>query len=205
MASRPGTPGMICFAGDSITRGYGLEADTNWPAVCSLQLRGKFAWVNEAIDGQTVELMNGRRALYGDVDANIVPGGRWGYGTSVSNVLVAYAGTNDIAGGSTVAETIAEMTIFIADSFVAGWDVVILGSMLSRGGFSDDLRDSYNEWQAAQANGSTVFYSHFCDDPFLANTANTAAYLDQIHPTTPGAAMIASYMAVTINQAVGLP
>jgi lysophospholipase L1-like esterase len=189
-------PGVLAFDGDSITAGYGLASPSTegWPAlvVAMLEADGlSFTAGNVAISGQTTEDMN---TTHTDLDALVNPFAWWGYSGGARNVLVSFSGTNDLFFGASAATTIARIETRIAQAFAAGFNRIVLGSMLKRDqaelppSFEAD-RVTVNTAQAAMANGSTIFYADFAS---LA-TLEAGDFADGIHPDAPENAIMAPY------------
>jgi lysophospholipase L1-like esterase len=164
-------PNLVAV-GDSITSGSpaGSAAYTN-----SLTLPGNWASGNRGIASVTLALMSGTDQT-GPLDNALSS-------KASANVLVVWAGTNDIFFGASVADTFALLTSYCQARQAAGWTVVVV-PMISRVGF-DAEKNAYNALISA---GFTGFASALVTlSPLL--TAD-GAYLngtyflaDGTHPT----------------------
>jgi lysophospholipase L1-like esterase len=158
--------------GDSITEGFGAAT----PYTAHVSLTGRWDVINVAIPGMTVAtaLVNAPTA----VDPSFFPG--------VTNVDVAWLGTNDIANnGTTPDATYAMLTSYVAARHAKGW-TVILPTMISREGF-DTQKNAYNALILANTAGADAIVDFTgtqlgCDGCW----ADSLFQADGVHPNETG-------------------
>jgi hypothetical protein len=128
-------------------------------------------------------------------------------------VYSVFPGSNDGCIDGTVAQFVADVVAFCAARKTAGWNKVIIGTVLPRtdagGPMVDANRVAYNStitasgWAAA--NGIDGIFD-FASDSIMGNIANTtnATYYnsDQIHPTTAGHARLAPIWGATLSAVI---
>src|SRR5262245_49385376 len=83
--------GVLVVDGNSIPKGFGVNAGEEWPAVASPLIRGSFTLHNVSVNGQTMAQM---RDTFSDVSSKPVGGAAWAVGSSVGNVLIEMGGRN---------------------------------------------------------------------------------------------------------------
>jgi lysophospholipase L1-like esterase len=137
--------------------------------------------------------------------ATVIPQRRYVY-----SVL---AGSNDGCLDGTVAQFVADVVAFCAARKAAGWNAVIIGTVLPRtdagGPMTDSNRVIYNStitaagWAAA--NGIDGVFD-LASDTIMGNIANcsnpTYYNSDQIHPTTAGHARLAPIWGATLSSVI---
>lgn len=181
--------GNLVADGDSITFGVG----TSNPYTSFLAPTGGAAnWSinNKGIAGETLATM------LANAPTNIDP---WFNPNLAKNVIVIWAGTNDIATAHQPVDVYANLISYVAARHAKGWKVVVV-TMLSRVGW-DQKKDQYNaliEANTAGADEVVVFDStplgidNGYANPLWFNP-------DEIHPLTVG---VTTYEAPMISTAV---
>jgi lysophospholipase L1-like esterase len=126
----------IMFDGDSITAGHAEDEGfydvryRSWPYELAQSIDNhalKFS--NVAISSQTLASMETNAASKVDASysASI-------YGTN--NILVVFAGTNDINAGADAATTYSRLQTYVASRYSAGWDKIIVCTAIPREPFN---------------------------------------------------------------------
>ena len=184
-------------AGDSITRGSATAGSIAYLASANLTLNGTWGFANEGVASIQIPTMIANAPA---MDALYTPG--------INNVLVVWAGTNDMAiGGATPAATYANLVSYCQARQAVGWKVLVC-QMLSRGGTNpiggetmDADKNTYNALIAAGwptfALGYVTFNANITADGAYSNL--TYILNDLIHPTVLS---VNSYVAPAISAAV---
>ena len=180
----------IVFEGDSITEGNGSTHNRNYPFYTNLP---GFRVKNAATFGHDwADIISQGSQL--DTDHKPV---------GLTNVIVAFCGTNDLIGlGRTPAQAAADAQTWAASRKAAGWDHVGMITMLPRGTATDeDDRQNYNALLRDAAGNSWDFVIEVEDDPIIgrygANT-DTTYYADTVHMTSEGYKRIALIIQRTL-------
>jgi hypothetical protein len=208
-----GEGGAVVFDGDSIVDGFGLPDGTDYPTLVAADLPGTFDFWNEAVGGQTVETMISTAAV--DVDTHLRPGARFSYATGRGNVVYLAGGTNDLsalglAAGPTpdpvplAATVLSRITQYRNERLAAGWQAVVIGTVLFRNGYDawfNDAVELINAGILALANNNTTFVANFFEDPLLINPAE---FPDGTHLDETQNAAIPPYVTPKVIQAMGL-
>lgn len=158
--------------GDSITAGTGVT--TPWTQLISPQT---YVIHNVAVPAETLATM---LANYPTVVAPFFKAGH-------KNLIVLWAGTNDIEKGTTPAAVYASLTSYVAQAHATGFKIIVT-TMLSRGipgvGNFDPQKNAYNSLIQANTAGADGIASYVntlggCDGCF----ANTLWFnTDEVHP-----------------------
>ncbi|MBM3146793.1 MAG: SGNH/GDSL hydrolase family protein, partial [Actinobacteria bacterium] len=113
---------LIVFDGDSLTYGTGAGPGEDYPSVALQRLPGRITAINVAVPGQEWGDMLDDAA--GEIDPLLAPAAR-------HNIVVVWAGTNDLNRTHTAKRIWAEIERYCRDRRLRGWKVVIL-TVLSR-------------------------------------------------------------------------
>lgn len=182
------------FVGDSITAGDHTTGDDNGWAYQTLGLLGKsYGCVNWGISGGTLATFVSERAIKGL--ASRVPATR--------TVLFLFAGTNDIASGTTAATCETNLQTYANDAKPAGFKVVLF-CILPRTtltGPQETERQTFNTWLRANwATYGDALVDYATDGSGRLNDAsNTTYFADGIHPNDAGAAVLAAIVQTAVN------
>ena len=116
---------LVAFDGDSITRGLGTSLNHSFPFQVVEQLEqlgyGRCLRVNLGVDAQTIANMSTDAAAT-DAFYN---------GSLRRNVIVVFAGTNDLYFGATATDTYNALVSYCQARQTTGWEVVVV-TMLPR-------------------------------------------------------------------------
>lgn len=190
--SAPTTP-LIVFAGASITASFGVQRTDAFPAkTIALLAPARYDAVDVAVSGETVRTWN--TTASGVIDPLYAA-------SRTTNLVVFYAGLNDLHAGASVEETTARIVTFGQARRRAGFRVVI-GTLLP----STVHLASGNEYEAARQRVNASLraqVARFADaladigaDPTIgvASAATNREYYlrDGIHPTGEGHSIIAA-------------
>ncbi len=122
-----------------------------------------------------------------------------------TNVLVVFAGTNDIAGGRTGAQAYGDLQTFCSGRRTAGFDLIVVCTMLPRAGI-ETQRVAYNSAIAAGFAGNTLDCDAIADlgadtNIGAAGANNNATYYDAdtIHLNNTGYAVAAPIVQAAID------
>lgn len=204
LSDSKGARNLIIFDGDSITGGmFGNDQrKKSYPQKALIAQTSPFESYNFAVEGQTCAQM------LADQATQVLP--RYD-ATKTHNILLAFAGTNDLAAASVVAQLKLDYAAYCNNARARGFKVIAF-TMLPRNAagisasFETD-RQTFNTWLRTQ-----TFYDELCDlggdhtlgDPGDQNDA-TYYQTDHIHPTTAGHAVIATtYVIPKIAAALAL-
>ena len=121
--------------------------------------------------------------------------------------LVIFAGTNDIyLAGKTGAQTYTQLVTYCTARRSAGWNKIIVVTMLPRGGTTmETYRQDYNSAIRAGFAAGTLPCDAVADvgsDPTIGQAgqqANTTYFFDAIHPTKAGDTIVASYTSPAVG------
>lgn len=185
-------------AGDSITHG---QTPGSISYLTVINPTGVWTFKNEGIDGNTVASMIGQGPT---LDGDLVGG--------ETNVLVVWAGTNDMGNvGNTPSTTFSNLVTYCRARQAAGW-IVLVVPMMSRTGTNpvggetmDADKSAYNA--SISANWRTFSSGLVALPPVLTadgGFANTANFLDGIHPTQAAVTnLIAPAIQLSVNKLGG--
>jgi hypothetical protein len=183
----PPLPINFVADGDSITAGF---EGTAYTTLLTLNISSTIT--NVGVSGKTIcQLVVDAPAK---VDTLLVPS------TTNNNIVGIWAGTNDAAAGTSVADTYACLEAYVNARRAAGWRVIVM-QMISRVG-QDVFKNAYNAlisagW-TANAQGYVTFSALLSADGAYANT--TYFNVDQIHPQTlSDTTLIAPVISTAIN------
>lgn len=190
---------IIC-EGDSLTYGQGVSFGSDYPNVMLSSLGLNYAGANLGIgatvigDGSNAADMCRRAPISVD---------KW---AAENNVLVFWAGTNDVAlSGASAATVLARLWAYVAARKAAGWKRIVIGTPSYRGAGTwttlSDIRTGI--LAGAQANGVVV--ADIGGDTNFDSTPNAAYYSDSVHFSTSGYAYAAGLFKAAVQQALAIP
>jgi len=170
----------VCLLGDSISQGVGAVEGRNLPYFLERHLGGKVRLKNYGVSGYT----------WANIEASVtvesIVAGQ-------NNYVIAFAGTNDLAGGLTPAQTNSARVSALADWKTAGFDVILV-HMIPRDGYSEANRDTYNGLLDASGESGIVTY----DDWPQIDSGVSDYSADGIHPNSQGYAIIAQAISQSL-------
>lgn len=173
-------PGAILVVGDSLSAGFGVDAQAAWPALLDARLQREklpYRVVNASVSGQTSA---GGRALLGAALKRHAP-----------VLVIVQLGANDALRGQDLGATRANLAAMIDASRAAGARVLLAGIELPPNygaRYSTALRQMYADLAA----GTGVAFVPFLLADIAADRA--AFQADGLHPTAPGLAVVADTM-----------
>ena len=215
--------------GDSISMGVGSTLNRNWPRQMALPSNYRLTNRAEASAGIVTNGGSSSNAILANeaaaqVDPLVVP--------SKINILLLFAGTNDLVNGQTAAQVYSATVSYCQARKSAGWNKVIIVGMLPRQqsglpanfeSYRQSLRNSLlTDFSASTtaplvygpANNSTTYADAYVDlggnqaIGQYAQSGQTLYFADGIHPTNAGATIIAGYVRaalVSVTSPVVLP
>lgn len=187
---------MVAYYGDSITAGLYQDSGSgqSWAQQVSATYGAmkSLYFLNYGDNGIYLTTMASQAAT--QVDPLI--------GTGIGNILVVFAGTNDICLNNVSGATCyTNLKNFCNARTAAGWIVVVV-SMLPRGTTQNEIdRQVYNN---DIRNNWMTFAQGYCDVETLAmgapgaNTNTTYYYTDQIHPNATGHTDLAGLIGLVV-------
>jgi lysophospholipase L1-like esterase len=180
---------QIAFEGDSITHGWGATVNRGYIQRLALPSTLRFRCTAES--GITLSTLASEAATRLDP---LIVGGE-------TNVLVIYAGTNDIDAGATGANTETALKSYVDARKAAGWNHVGTVTPLPRGvGTISGQFAAYRTAILARAAGTYDFIIDPC-----ANTAFASAWtagantVDGIHPNDTGYQQLADLVQTAVD------
>jgi acyl-CoA thioesterase-1 len=192
MDTRTPTTGVtrLVFLGDSLTAGYGIDAEEAFPALIEARLKA---------EGTAVRVINA--GVSGDTSAGGLRRLDWVLRQS-PDVLVVGLGANDGLRGTDVATTEANLRQIVTKAQAAGARVLLLG-MLMPPNFGPEYTTRFRELYprvAKETNAALV--------PFmLEGVAGQRRYNqpDGVHPTAEGHRIIAEHVLPFVKPLVARP
>ncbi len=185
---------------DSITYGIGAALNQGWPNQADFGPGSQM--YNMGLAGVRLSTLVANAAT--QIDPMIQVGR--------TNVLIVFAGSNDIYGSLTPATTVyANLQSYCTARRSAGWTKIIVVTTLPRGGVAPEAqRLKYNTSIRNGFSAGTLACDAVADVASDANIgqtgqqADTSYYADGIHPTSAGHAVVANYVTAAIKS-LGLP
>jgi lysophospholipase L1-like esterase len=187
----------VACEGDSQTEGYGLGAGDTYPERLREILGDAYEVVNLGTSGDRVEeLEEDAAATDAEIDAGLD-----------ANVLVVFAGTNNVAIGNTAAETWTALESYLAGREAAGWAVVVV-TMLPR--LTEATLPTY-EARRQEVNASIrsnwratcAALADLAIDARMSDAEDTAYFnADKVHLNAAGAGILANYAAAAVAMAI---
>lgn len=197
IAAAPPTLKNLVFEGDSLTAGTGSSGGNTYPAQCITSL-GASLWTynNNGVAGQTLQAMLSNAST--EVDLLSDTG-------APANICVIWAGTNDVVGGRTSAQILADLLSYIAGLRAAGFRVVVV-TMLARTEFvstpaEEAVRQEVNTAMLGGGYGDAV--ANLSSDSRLDDGTSTLPAGvdsgDHVHLSNTGYGYVASAVATAIG------
>lgn len=188
----------LILDGDSITYGYGSKNNFNYPRQMMPLLSHDFRIKNTGFFGaQSANRLADQSAIIANE----------ALATGNQNVWVEWIGTNDIAGGVTLATMQSNLVQIVANAKAAGMRVIVV-TCLPRASFPtssmETQRQAWNAWLLSGASGADAVADVASDATMgsYTNYASTTYYVDGTHPTSLGYSYIAPIIAAAINSLV---
>lgn len=216
---------VVCVEGDSkatwgtpngnttpFTYAWVVIPNLNPPAIVNDRAIGGSALNADNTTAGTINtsLLRGNRAAWAD---SSLPTNKRGK----AYILFVDIGSNSFDGGvdtaAQVANQVADIITYCAARKAAGWDKVVITTLLSRtdgGGLNNAQRNAYNPiitnsgWSGRTANGGPVdAVADFAADSIMgvddAPTVNPTYFSDGVHPNAAGNLRLEAIMRITIN------
>lgn len=183
----------ILFDGDSITAGHAESQGAYdvryqaWPYELARNMANTaLRFSNLAISGQTLATMETNAANKVDVtySASI-------FGTN--NILVVFAGTNDINAGADAATTISRLDTYFNNRRTAGWNKIVLCTAIPRENFTGTQNThlaTYNAYITANTLGADAVVD-LAALSWAYGTHYQGTTPNRIHPNAAGRTLIA--------------
>lgn len=205
-ALTPQVKDMLILDGDSITYGYLVAYNQDYPHQIRPLLSHDFQVYNTGFPGNTTtQRVAALPGILKYTNASQNPNV-----SQTQNVLVEWSGTNDIGlGGTTLATMQSNMTQMVELGKAAGCKVVVCTTLpqssFTAGSAQETLRESWNTWLRSGASGADAV-ADVAADPTMGNYANTTGGVfynpDGTHPTALGVSYIVPIIAKAINSVV---
>lgn len=161
----------VVLVGDSISQGVGSTEARTLPMYLEKQIPANVRLINQGVTGYTWN------NILASVSVETVVTGQ-------RNIVIGFAGTNDIAGGDSAAQANTDRIAALAPWLAAGWETMTV-HMLPRTGVLAATRESYNALLSASTNESAI--ATFADYPQLeTGFLDNGLTDDDIHPTSTG-------------------
>jgi lysophospholipase L1-like esterase len=191
--------GQVVFEGDSLTAGYnattGLDGGVTPPPTSFAAANPNTIVNNVSTGGQSIHThMIGQGAS--QVDIHFDAG-------AAHNVAVLWGGTNDIVNeGRTAAQAYTSVTTWVGDRQTAGFDIIVVVTMITRPGLSELARATFNAALVSGA-GSVGFIVADVASLLVDRATNPALWqTDDIHITAAGGVVVAGVIEAAIRGAV---
>jgi lysophospholipase L1-like esterase len=202
---------LIAFMGDSLTEGVGHGTITpaqTYPAQTLALLTNPAGYLLAGLSGKTIDQV--ATAWGAGVDAHSLAR-RTG-----AQVVSYWAGTNDIAAGTSGATAYATYKTDAQKRKSAGWKVLVFTCMnnqqftgaqqTQQGNFNTSLRGDFtvatsnpNVWGAANGVTYADYLIDVQNETNLQNTANVTYFSDGTHLTAAGYAIVAADVKTALN------
>lgn len=179
---------VLCV-GDSITQGYGADLNRGW--VQNLSLASDVSILATPQGGITLATLYANRAF----DLSFFVGGK-------TNVLVLFAGVNDIGGGATAATTYANESLYVAAAQAAGFKVVVVTTLPGAAGAIAGEFAAYRTLQLANTAGADAVADPIGNATLAAGWSVGVYTYDGVHPLTAGYALIAPIIQAGIQSVI---
>lgn len=188
----------IPYAGDSITYGRTVVTGNERAAQLPLTTGEQYARFNYGIGGRAQSSLTN---AYPNEAAQI-------YDPKKLNIIVLFAGTNDLKANLTGAATWASAVTMMQAARTTGFKILI-ATMLQRGDFTgaqEAERVTFNSLVRANWQTYADGLLDYAADPIIGTptfvTSNTVLFADGVHPTEYGDSILASYDAKEISRLV---
>ena len=190
----------IVFDGDSITAGDGVYVGTQaYPGLILMELGTNYGGANLAQGGTRFGYYN-QNGITARAPNSV---DRW---VAEDNVLVIFAGTNNLANNDGATATLAAFNDYIAKRRAAGWRRIVAVTTIWRDTVAVETgRVAYN-----QGIRDGALTGHYIVADAAAHTAFDATpdatkFLDGVHPTTDGHIILKQVIKPAILEALSLP
>lgn len=187
---------LIQCSGDSLTFGSFSSAGNDYPSlIVPLLTGGSTTWNkwNNGNAGDTIANMETKAQTFVDPFQ----------GMFTRSVVVGWAGTNDLAAGTSGATAAAALATWCTARRSAGADKIVIMDCIARGNLTAPQQTERLAFNAAlAANGSPTWDTlvKLSLDSRLSNSADTTYYnADTIHLTDAGYAVVANLVAPAVN------
>lgn len=192
----PQTRGYLVCDGDSITEGSGATLNRNLVRILEPLLSQRAKILNTGFAGDTIA---GRANYYPYLMGTITPV------NPPFQIVHISAGTNDIAGGSSLATVQAAIQQYCTEAHAGGFKVVVVTQLPREdvSGANETTRQSYNAWLRANYATFADGLADWANDPDMGASSyptNTTLCADGIHPTSVGYEYLAMISAAAINK-----
>ena len=189
----PTTTPTIIYAGDSLTE----AAAADYPYNYYLTLPSEYNQINLGVSGKYMAAINTDR----DTILNPL------YGSSTENVVIIWAGINDIFFGENALDTFNALKDFGQYEQSLGVKVIVLTTINHMTSFTEPIRNEYN---TMIRNQWSTFADGIADvaanDNFGLSTSHTnpVYYADQVHLTNAGYELIAEIVQPVLDEVIGV-
>lgn len=179
---------QVIFDGDSLTRGFGAAAGSDYPAQAMPSI-GATTWDrwNLGIGGQTMDTINTNAAANVDTKYSA---------TYTKSVVVLWAGVNDLLAGTAAADVYADISAYVSGRQTAGYKVIVLtvtkASTLTAP--QETARQALNVLILNNAAGADAVVD-VAAHANLQNTGDATYFFDGVHLTAAGYAIPAGMVA----------
>jgi len=194
----------IVFDGDSITSGHTENEGSfdvryrAWPAELHASINNPaLRFSNTAISSQTLATMQTNAANKIDVNYSA---GIFG----ANNILVVFAGTNDINAGADATTTISRLTTYFNSRRTAGWNKIILCTAIPRENFTGTQNGhlaTYNAFVTANTLGADAVVD-LAALGWAFGTHYQGTTPNRIHPNAAGRLLIVAAVQAALEPMV---
>lgn len=191
---------VVTCDGDSLTEGFG--GATPWPTYLSSSIGTNWQVLNVGVVGQSIVDTSGAGNAAGYLNSNASTE-VWQHGTRVGgkNVVVAWAGTNDLYYGRTGSQAESDFGTYCTNARNAGAFVIAINMIARRndlGAWSDAEQAAFN---SAFASNSSTYSDAQVDAASILNDENNTTYYqaDRVHLNNAGNALLASWVEEKIT------
>ena len=174
---------QLIVVGDSISVGVGSTVNRGWVRRLSLS------------SGTLLRMMSQSSVTLSTLEASYATSIAPFYDAGLDNILVVFAGTNDIAGGASQGDTYDKLVDLCNAAQTTGFKVVVVTS-LPRGG------STYSTYNGSITTNWATFADAVVDlpaDSRLDDSSDATYFVDGIHPTNAGHAAIAELIQPKID------
>lgn len=184
--------GRVIFVGDSLTYGLGATKGRNYPFYVNVS--SSWLWYSEGVTGEAWSDIVAREAST-FIFANS------------TNWLIAFAGTNDVSDGKSVATMQSGITTYMGDAVAAGFvkaNTVVFTLSVQNLGAGGTVRNDYNTWLRANFSSFAGFLVDLVNDPQLGSSLTGVPFhpefwFDGAHYNDAGYVLLAALVRSTIG------
>lgn len=190
----------IVFDGDSITAAQGTYAGVEgYSSLILLELGTNHCGANIAQGGTRFGYYN-QNAITARAPNSV---DRW---VAEDNVLVIFAGTNNLANSDGATATLAAFNDYIAKRRAAGWRRIVAVTTIWRDSVAVEAgRAAYNQGIRDGALTGHYIVADAAAHTAFDTTPDAAKFLDGVHPTTDGHVILKQVIKPAILEALALP